>query len=77
MLHSNDYGSLVQLAINGQGVALGWHYLVEPLIEEGVLVRPVAQELVHKDSQHFLTFNEQKKDDGACCRMRDWILSKF
>ena len=77
LLHSNDYGSLVQLAIKGQGVALGWHYLIEPLIEEGVLVRPVAQELVHKDSQHFLTFNEQKKDDSACCRMRDWILSKF
>ncbi len=77
LLHSNDYGALVQLAIKGQGVALGWHYLVGPLIEEGALVRPVAHELVHKGSQHFLTFNEQKKDDSACCRLRDWVLSKF
>ncbi|MBK4993103.1 LysR family transcriptional regulator [Pseudomonas sp. S37] len=77
LLHSNDYSSLVQLAVKGQGVALGWHYLVEPLIEQGLLLRPVSEELVHKDSQHFLTFNEQKKDDDACCRMRDWILSKF
>ncbi|NIE75904.1 LysR family transcriptional regulator [Pantoea sp. Ap-967] len=74
---SNDYNALVQLALRGQGVALGWHYLVEPFIEEGALVRPVQEELVHKDSQHYLTFNEEKKIDDACCRVRDWILSHF
>lgn len=77
LFHSNDYSSLVQLAIAGQGVALGWHYLVDPLIKKGLLVRPVAEELIHKDSQHFLTFKEDKKGDDACTRVRDWILAEF
>ena len=77
LYHSNDYSSLVQLAVAGQGVALGWHYLVEPLIQQGLLVRPVEEELTHKDSQHFLTFREEKKGDDACTRVRDWILEEF
>lgn len=54
-----------------------WHYLVDSLVAQGELVRPVAQQLVHKDNQHLLTFSEQKKSDDACCRVKDWILSEF
>ena len=77
MFNSNDYNTLVQLAIRGQGVALGWDYLVQQYIQDGTLVRPVAEELVHRDSQHFLTFNEEKKSDDACCRVKDWLLAQF
>ena len=77
VFNSNEYNTLVQLAINDQGVALGWDYLVQPYIEKGLLVRPVTEALVHKDSQHYLTFNEEKKADHACCVVRDWVLSHF
>lgn len=77
LFNSNDYCSLVQLALKGQGVGLGWHYLVDPLIKEGLLVRPVTEELVHKDSQHYLSFNEDKKNDEACSLVKDWIQEQF
>jgi len=35
--NANDYNLLVQSALEHQGVALGWHYLVAPLIEKGLL----------------------------------------
>jgi len=38
----NDYSVVLQAAIEGQGVALGWRHLVEPLVvEQGLLLRPV------------------------------------
>lgn len=35
----------IQLAQDGKGVALGWKYLVDPLIASGQLVRPIPHEM--------------------------------
>jgi hypothetical protein len=32
---------------------------------------------VHRESQHYLTFSEDKDDDEACCRLRDWLMQQF
>lgn len=58
-------------------MALGWHHLVEPLVAQGLLARPVEEELVLKDTFHFLAFNEDKDHDSSCCRLRDWLLAEF
>ncbi|MCY1309608.1 putative choline sulfate-utilization transcription factor [compost metagenome] len=65
------------MVLSHQGVALGWNHLVGHLVEQGLLVRPVDQEMVLKDSLHYLTFNEDKESDEACCRLRDWLLGQF
>ncbi|MNG41268.1 DNA-binding transcriptional activator GcvA [compost metagenome] len=65
------------MVLSHQGVALGWNHLVGHLVAAGALVRPVAHELVLKDSQHYLTFNEDKEDDEACCRLRDWLIAQI
>ncbi|MNN34968.1 DNA-binding transcriptional activator GcvA [compost metagenome] len=75
--NANDYILLVQMVLNHQGVSLGWNHLVGHLVAEGLLVRPVEQELVLKDTLHYLTFNEDKEDDEACCRLRDWLLAQL
>ncbi|MBO9552812.1 LysR family transcriptional regulator [Pseudomonas sp.] len=75
--NANDYNLLVQLALNNQGVALGWHHLIAPLVAQGLLVRPVEQELVLKDTFHFLAFNEEKEHDSSCRRLREWLLQEF
>lgn len=75
--NANDYNLLIQMVLSHQGVALGWDHLVKHLVEQGLLVRPVEEELVLKDSQHYLTFNEEKEDDEACCRLRDWIIAQL
>jgi len=33
--------------------------------------------VVLHDSQHYLTFNEDKEDDDACRRLRDWLMAQF
>ncbi|MCW1840517.1 LysR substrate-binding domain-containing protein [Prosthecomicrobium hirschii] len=43
-LKLNDYSLVLQAALEGQGVALGWHHLVDSLIASGFLVRPVAED---------------------------------
>lgn len=75
--NANDYNLLIQLALSHQGVALGWHYLVAPLLEKGLLVRPVEEQLVHQDTLHYLNFNEEKARDPSSCTLRDWLLQQF
>lgn len=45
-LRLNDYALVIQAALEGQGVALGWRHLTEALVERGALVRPVPQPFV-------------------------------
>ncbi|MNR54267.1 DNA-binding transcriptional activator GcvA [compost metagenome] len=68
---------LIQMVLSHQGVALGWHHLVGHLLEQGLLVRPVSEEVVHRESLHYLTFSEDKEADEACCRLRDWLMQQF
>jgi DNA-binding transcriptional LysR family regulator len=42
-LRLNDYALVIQAAIAGEGIALGWHHLVEPLLEKHVLVEALAR----------------------------------
>ena len=75
--NANDYNLLISMVLTHQGVALGWNHLVSHLVTSGALVRPVEQELVLHESQHYLTFRADRETDDACCRLRDWLLSRF
>jgi len=68
--NANDYNLLIQSALEHQGVALGWHYLVAPLIEKGLLVGPVKERLVHRETLHYMNFNEDKACDPSCCKLQ-------
>ena len=72
---SNDYNTLVQLAVAGQGVALGWDHLVAPLLARGALVRPITHELVHQDRCHYLSVREDQAESEAVVRFSDWVRS--
>ena len=73
----NDYNVLVQLALQHQGVSLGWDHLVAGLLADGSLVRPLAQEVVHKERCHFLNIRADNENNEACTKFRDWIVGKF
>ncbi|MGE2211214.1 hypothetical protein [Pseudomonas aeruginosa] len=45
VLSFDNYTLLIQAAIAGQGVAIGWHHLVDGLLEQGLLCRPIGGEL--------------------------------
>jgi DNA-binding transcriptional LysR family regulator len=42
-LRLNDYALVIQAAIAGEGIALGWHHLVDLLIEKKVLVEALPR----------------------------------
>jgi len=41
-LQFNTYTILIQAATAGQGVALGWRHMVDDFLDQGSLVRPIA-----------------------------------
>ncbi|MFS0826313.1 LysR family transcriptional regulator [Pseudomonas phoenicis] len=77
LFHANDYNLIVSMALTGQGVALGWDQLVNGLVDKGLLVRPVQQQVTLRNSRHYLACREDTDYDDACMRVRDWVLSKF
>lgn len=74
---SNDYSLLIQMALDDQGLALGWDHLVRHLVKQGRLVRPVAEELALKESVQYLMINEKKADDPDCRQFKDWLIAQF
>lgn len=76
LFKSNDYNALVQMAVEGQGIALGWNHLVQHLVRDGRLVRPVPQEIVHQERCHYLNIREELMDSSAATRFRDWIVAQ-
>lgn len=74
--NANDYNLLIQMVLNDQGVALGFDHLVGPLVDQGLLTRPVEQELVLEESRHYFAYREDKADEGALNRFRSWFLEQ-
>jgi LysR family transcriptional regulator, glycine cleavage system transcriptional activator len=77
MFACNDYSVLVQLALQHQGVTLGWEHLVGHLVTEGLLVRPIAEEVVHSERCHYLNIRADNESNEACTKFRDWIVAQF
>ncbi|MBN3838224.1 LysR substrate-binding domain-containing protein [Burkholderia sp. Ac-20349] len=40
-LYINNYPAVLQAAMGGQGIAMGWRYLADDMLATGVLVRPI------------------------------------
>ena len=51
----------IQAACTGQGIALGWKHLLDDLIENGTLVRPIPHS-ISTDRAYYLLF---RQDDSA------------
>ncbi|MDE1464249.1 LysR family transcriptional regulator [Spartinivicinus poritis] len=77
LFNANDYNMLIQMVLSHQGVSLGWHHLVSPLIDQGLLVKPVEQEVIFKEKLHYLTYTEDKEDNDEFSWFRDWLLSSL
>ncbi|MGQ7248740.1 LysR substrate-binding domain-containing protein [Halomonas sp. V046] len=76
IFNANDYNMLIEMVLSHQGVALGWGHLVKHLLEQGRLVRPVAQEVVLEDTHHYLAYPPEREDDETLARFRDWFLEQ-
>lgn len=70
---SNDYSLIVQGALDGQGVALGWMHIVEALITSGRLVA-LAEPLRSDLPFQILQRRDRPLSTGATV-LRDWLAS--
>ena len=75
-LQINSYPLVIEAACGGHGVALGWRYLVDDLLDTGRLLRPLEQSLT-TDFGYYLIYRDQTLGDGALTRFRDWLLAHF
>jgi DNA-binding transcriptional LysR family regulator len=74
-LSFNDYSIVLQAALEGQGVALGWRHIVAPLIADGRLVPPVA-ERVTTEQPFYLVAARSGHLRSAAVKLRDWLLAE-
>lgn len=75
-LKINSYPLLIQAALAGQGVALGWQYLVDHLLASGSLIRPVDTALLSRHS-FFLVTPENKPASKRVGDFCSWIEAEF
>lgn len=74
-LQINDYVLVVQSVIEGQGVALGWHHLIDGLVTKGVLVRLTDRALATGKDFHVIWPRDEPLSRAAA-QVRDWLLAQ-
>jgi len=75
-LQINSYPLVIEAACDGHGVALGWRYLVDDLLAQGRLVRPVSASL-KTESGYYLLCRENQPPDKNLQIFCDWLLRQF
>ena len=69
--HYNNYPLLLNAAIEGNGLALGWHGLIGPLLEEGTLV--ALSPVVERTGQGYL-LGSPHEDSAVIAPIVDWFV---
>ena len=69
--HYRNYPLLLNAAVEGRGVALGWQGLVEPLIDEGTLV---GLEPVVRRAERGYLLGARDEENAAIAPIVDWFL---
>jgi LysR family glycine cleavage system transcriptional activator len=72
---SNDYSLVLQAALDGQGVALGWAHIVASLIEDGQLV-PLA-EPISTDAPFVILSSRQRQLSPGATALRNWLVQQL
>jgi DNA-binding transcriptional LysR family regulator len=71
----NDYSIVLQAAMEGQGIAMGWRHLVEPLIQQGLLVRPLKESVV-TDQPFFVIAPRDRELRSDVAHLKNWLVSE-
>ena len=69
----NNYPMVLQQAVAGRGVALGWRHLVDDLIDDGVLLRVGPEET--SDQGYYLTWPTEPQSPTVRALMH-WLLAQ-
>lgn len=75
MFRFNDYSIVLQAAIEGQGIALGWKHIVDPLLAQGLLVR-LLPEVVTTDQPLFVIAPKDGELRSDVNHLKHWLLGE-
>ena len=76
MLRFDNYTLLIQAAIAGQGVAIGWRHLVDDLLTQGLLCR-VSTESVRTEHGYYVVLPERKRRQRLIESFVTWLQSEL
>ncbi|ANK87713.1 MULTISPECIES: LysR family transcriptional regulator [unclassified Rhizobium] len=71
---SNNYPLLVNAAVKGEGIVLGWHHLVRTLMDEGALC-PLFDSPLRVDRGYYLKVNRASLDKPHVQEFIDFVLT--
>lgn len=63
---------VLKAALDGEGVALGWRYLVDRMLDEGSLVR-VGQSVVNRETAYYLQYRRGGPHRESIRTIIDWF----
>ncbi len=69
----NDYVSVIQAALNGQGIALGWRHLIDAMLDEGRLVQITEYTMRTGSAFHVVWAKDRALSENAV-KVRDWLV---
>lgn len=76
VLSFSDYAIVVQAALLGQGIALGWLNVVSHWLMQGALV-PAEQELIATDRLCCLVWRDSRPLRPIVEQVRDWLIEEM
>lgn len=71
----NNFSVTLQASQDDQGIAVGWHRLVHPLIEAGKLVRFTDVSMPSPGS-YYLTWNSNRELSDAARTLKNWLVAE-
>jgi putative choline sulfate-utilization transcription factor len=74
-LRFDNYTLLIQAAIGGQGVAIGWRHLVDNLLAQGLLCRPV-EESAMSSLGYYVVVPQRKRRGALIHQFVDWLMAE-
>ncbi|MDU8927200.1 transcriptional regulator GcvA [Alisedimentitalea sp. MJ-SS2] len=72
----NSYPMVLQAAEAGRGVALGWSYVTDPMVEKGRLVCPVGEPLETRNS-YYIGASSNRMTDPSVAGFMQWIKDEI
>ncbi|TGG95458.1 LysR family transcriptional regulator [Natronospirillum operosum] len=71
----NNYTLLLQAALSGQGVAIGWSPFVEPLLETGALVA-LTDTAMRSNQGYQIVFPSNRELEPIVLEFIDWLIEE-
>ena len=74
-LRLNDYALVIQAAMAGEGIAIGWRHVTESLIKKRLLVPVLAQSWITGEEFHLIWSSRTELSESAQ-QVRNWIIEE-